>query len=198
MSLLHRNWLPEGYYEEDSMGSLNRIEDPREIEEARRRGDLYYHDGYCMGREAPSLETFSENSPSVETCNLFLDDIRDPGDVVSYLKDTDYLKLKWEVVRSYEEFTAFVEKKFAKTGSLPDLITFDHDLGNEHYSHTSGTIPYEEFREKTGYDCAKWLVDFCIDKNLPLPTYKVHSMNPVGAKNIISYFENFKKHVQTN
>lgn len=48
------------------------------------------------------------------------------------------------------------------------------------------------FSEKTGYDCAKWLVDYCIDNKLTLPKHVyVHSMNPVGKKNIQMLFTNF-------
>jgi hypothetical protein len=50
-----------------------------------------------------------------------------------------------------------------------------------------------DFEEKTGYDCAKWLVDYCIDNQANLPDYLVHSANPIGKKNIESYLENFKK-----
>jgi hypothetical protein len=49
------------------------------------------------------------------------------------------------------------------------------------------------FSEKTGYDCAKWLVNFCMDNNLKLPEYYVHSMNPVGRRNILGYLDNYVK-----
>lgn len=51
MSLLFRNWLEEGFYEEDSMGDLTQISDPNEIYEARKNGTLYYHDGYSISKE---------------------------------------------------------------------------------------------------------------------------------------------------
>jgi hypothetical protein len=41
--------------------------------------------------------------------------------------------------------------------------------------------------EKTGYDCAKWLVEYCVEHGLKFPEYVVHSMNPVGKENILSY-----------
>lgn len=43
----------------------------------------------------------------------------------------------------------------------------------------------------TGYDCCKWLVDYCIDRNLPHPRYTVHSMNPIGKENIEKLIENY-------
>ncbi len=49
------------------------------------------------------------------------------------------------------------------------------------------------FSEKTGYDCAKWLVNFCMDNNLELPEYYAHSMNTVGRRNILGYLDNYVK-----
>jgi len=48
--------------------------------------------------------------------------------------------------------------------------------------------------EKTGMDCAKWLVEYCLDSNLQLPEYTIQSANPVGKENITSLLENYKKH----
>lgn len=45
MGLLFRNWLDEGYYEEDGMGDLTRIEDPDDILRAQKEGTLYENDG---------------------------------------------------------------------------------------------------------------------------------------------------------
>ena len=54
-----------------------------------------------------------------------------------------------------------------------------------------GGIKKLTIKEKTGYDCAKWLVEYCLDNDLSLPKYQVHSMNPVGKKNILDYLSNF-------
>jgi hypothetical protein len=126
--------------------------------------------------------------------NLFLDDIRHPYDAFVYTKDPDFSKLTWVVARSYNEFIKIIASNFKKDGSFPRLIAFDHDLSDEHYEHLTGTIPYDEMQEKTGMHCAKWLIDFCMDNQLPLPEYKVHSMNPAGAENIRSILSNYKKH----
>lgn len=55
-----------------------------------------------------------------------------------------------------------------------------------------------ELKEKTGMDCAKWLVDFCIDNELILPDWYGHSMNPVGRENIDVYLRNYRKHEKNN
>jgi hypothetical protein len=127
--------------------------------------------------------------------NLFLDDIRHPYDCISYMKDPGiYAKWEWVIVRNYDEFVSIITEK-----GMPDIISFDHDLADEHYSKEmyEGTEEYnkkyEEFKEKTGLDCAKWLCDYCMDYRETLPEFVVHSMNPAGGKNISSYLESFKK-----
>jgi len=45
MGLLFRNWLEEGFYEEDGLGDMSKIEDISEILEAHKKGKLYRHDG---------------------------------------------------------------------------------------------------------------------------------------------------------
>jgi hypothetical protein len=86
---------------------------------------------------------------------------------------------------------------------LPVEIAFDHDLGHEHYQayHAAakpghGVIDYSSFKEKTGLDCAKWLIEHCNEKNLPFPKYYVHSMNPIGKQNIINAVNSFKRYLQ--
>ena len=49
--------------------------------------------------------------------------------------------------------------------------------------------------ENTGLDCAKWLVEYCLDNNTKLPDYIVHSANPAGKENIEKYLFNAKKHL---
>ncbi len=121
--------------------------------------------------------------------NIFLDDYRSP----MCLKDTR----SWETVRSYKEFVKLITEK-----GIPAFISFDHDLSAEHYplsEKNSGIsnpfkIPYDSYKEKTGYHCAKWLVDYCLENSIPLPKYQVHSMNPIGKVNIIALLENFKSY----
>jgi len=113
--------------------------------------------------------------------NLFLDDLRTPLGVSLYSSNPIYKYEKWVIVRNYIDFINIIMEK-----GLPNLISFDHDL-SDFYNIDGEKI------EKTGYDCAKWLVNYCIDNNLDLPDYLVHSWNNVGSKNIVSYIENYKK-----
>ena len=125
--------------------------------------------------------------------NLFLDDIRQPMTCYNYMpasiKDVYSLE-KWVIVRDYDDFVKVITEK-----GLPDLISFDHDLADIHYNPETWTESFV-YKEKTGKDCAQWLVDYCLDNELPLPQYIVHSMNPVGKKNILSLLNNFKAHIK--
>ncbi len=111
--------------------------------------------------------------------NLFLDDVRDPKSLGT--------TLAWVVVRDYDQFVATIEQM-----GLPSIVSFDHDLAEEHYrpsmyesdGHYSKYYHDGTFKEKTGYHCALWLIEYCKKHNLPLPHWNIHSMNPVGRTNI--------------
>ena len=119
--------------------------------------------------------------------NLFLDDMRVPSDVFIYTREQIYLS-DWYIVRNYDEFVEYI-----KNNDIPHLISFDHDLGKEHYEHQTN-INYDDFKEKSGYDCAKWLINYCIDNNLELPQdILIHSMNIIGGDNIQSLFTTYNK-----
>ena len=135
---------------------------------------------------------------------LFLDDIRIPKDAIGLVPSNLnqlYFENDWVVVRNFLEFCNYIQKF-----GLPDFISFDHDLADVHYndlfSDKSLSIPnsdivlkYDEYSEKTGYECAKWLVDWCFDGSQKIPKFVVHSANPVGKKNIESYLNNADKHL---
>jgi hypothetical protein len=112
---------------------------------------------------------------------LFLDDIRHPYDVYEYTHQIIFLQEKWEVVRNYNEFVEWITKN-----GLPDFISFDHDLADIHHTQNA-----EIHNEKTGHECAKWLVDYCLDNNLECPKFYCHSMNPVGRNKINSLLSQF-------
>ena len=88
-----------------------------------------------------------------------------------YLDDLRPTPEGFDRVYSYEEFVDYLEKE-----GLPDFISFDHDLGED----------------LSGYDCAKYLVEYCLAHQRPLPDYQVHSQNPVGKENIERLLENFR------
>lgn len=123
---------------------------------------------------------------------LFLDDVRMPQDVGNYMNPVAlrplYRKSQISIVRNYKEFCNYLENN-----PLPDIVSFDHDLADIHYE-----IPFLEWNdnsseqlgvEETGYDCANFLINFCIKKDLPIPVVYCHSMNPVGKQNILNLFK---------
>jgi len=121
---------------------------------------------------------------------LFLDDERNPKNVI-WVQDVCY-NGSWRIVRNYNEFVAAIEMY-----KLPSFISFDHDLADVHYSsmlkECDGEKNVDYGPEKTGFDCAKWLIEYCMDNNTEVPEYAVHSMNPIGAKRIRDYIEGYKK-----
>ncbi len=118
--------------------------------------------------------------------NLFLDDFRDPEDCFEYMRHIPYIMEDWVIVRNYNEFVKTIQEK-----GIPTIISFDHDLADAHYGIQ---LPYDEYTEKTGYHCAKWLIYYCIDNKKELPaTILIHSMNPAGSLNIKSLFQSYLK-----
>ena len=87
-----------------------------------------------------------------------------------YLDDLRVTPEDFDRVYNYADFVEYITQN-----GLPDFISFDHDLGED----------------ESGYDCAKYLVEYCIEHNLPLPKFSVHSQNPVGKENIERLLNNF-------
>lgn len=125
-----------------------------------------------------------------KTYNIFLDDYRRPEDAYGHTRNMEYLEERWVVVTNYVDFVNLISENYVE-GRLPGIISFDHDLADAHYLKQSD-IDYDTFKERTGYHCAKWLIDFCIDVDVKLPKWRVHSMNPAGRANIESLLKNFK------
>ena len=122
--------------------------------------------------------------------NIFLDDVRHPNNVtwVDLPENQHY-----SVVRNYNQFVDVITLR-----GLPKFVTYDHDLADSHYGDGlhGDDINYNKYNEKTGYDCAKWLVNECMKKGVKHPPYQVHSMNPVGKQNIISYVESYNRSIK--
>jgi hypothetical protein len=115
---------------------------------------------------------------------LYLDDIRSPNND------------DWHVVRNYDEFVAHI-----RLNGLDkyEVISLDHDLGDtaqhEYYNNVSPNyqLDYNNILEKTGLDCAKWLVAESMNSKIPLPQIYTHSANPIGSANIMGYINNYLK-----
>jgi hypothetical protein len=113
---------------------------------------------------------------------LYLDDVRIPTEG------------EWEVVRNYDEFVAHIKMNGLENY---EVISLDHDLGEgamvEYYTNVKPNyeLDYNRIPEKTGMDCARYLVAEAMDKKIPLPTIYIHSANPIGASNMIGYINNY-------
>ena len=113
---------------------------------------------------------------------LWLDDIRDPFVIkewiytIRYLKE-EYLGIEDEPCEVQWVKTQIEFEKYIKENGLPDLISFDNDLG---------------IGNGEGYDCAKWLVEYCMDNNVQLSNWFIHSANPVAKENIKNLLINFE------
>lgn len=105
---------------------------------------------------------------------LWLDDMRDPHTndwlVFSPIPKMDIIEVIW--VKSFNDFCLWIHYN-----GLPDGICFDNSLGEE----------------KTGYDCAKWLVNYCLDNNKELPLWNCQSSEPHSRELIDTLLNNFKK-----
>ena len=119
---------------------------------------------------------------------LFLDDVRNPIDVSYYYIPTKDRKIfmndnKWITARNYDEFVSIIKER-----GIPEIVSFDHDLADEHYALVEGEN--EEFKEKTGLDCAKFFLEE-YNKNKPdFDVYVlVHSQNPIGKERIQNLFK---------
>lgn len=120
----------------------------------------------------------------MEKLRVYLDDVRTP------------IEEDWIVCRDYNDFV----NKVSEIG-LENIymISLDHDLGEtairEYFKNvkTNYILDYANIHEKTGYDCAKWLVDESMEKEVDLPLIMVHSANPIGSSNIMGYINNYLK-----
>jgi hypothetical protein len=137
-------------------------------------------------------------------CRIYLDDFRIPLNV----EDDPLSKYgDWILVKNYDEFTAVVESKGLENIGV---ISLDHDLDEsamqEYFNNVSPhyTLDYSNINEKTGMDCAKWLVEkyyesYVTSQNrgekrlsgITFPQVYVHSANPIGSGNIMGYINNF-------
>ena len=99
---------------------------------------------------------------------LWLDDVRDPFDPkLDWVKKVTHLEGSVQITwaKNVTEFKKCVEDE------MPNIICFDHDLGEE----------------ESGMDAAKWLVDYCLNNDIEIPVVYSQSSNPVGRENILSY-----------
>jgi hypothetical protein len=107
--------------------------------------------------------------------NIYLDDKRMP--IMSFKDFT----IDFTIVRNFDDFCKMVDENLDKI----EFVSFDHDLAD-----------YKDGVERTGMDCANYLMDACYDNDTKLPDWFVHSDNTSGRENIIRKMVNYMKVVQ--
>jgi len=113
---------------------------------------------------------------------LYLDDVRIPTEG------------EWQVVKNYDEFVAHIRLNGLENY---ETISLDHDLGEgamqEYYTNVKPNyeLDYKRIEEKTGMDCARFLVAEAMNAKIPLPNVYVHSANPIGSANMMGYINNY-------
>ena len=131
--------------------------------------------------------------------NLFLDSIKLPVDAYDTMilrvgdKASRYQNLEWDIVRTYNQFV-----KWINDNGMPELVSFGHDLTEEHYEivcacGSSEDFP-EEFEDETGHDCVLYLIEYAKDHPAEkFPEVMVHSMNPYGSERIHDTINRYNK-----
>ena len=102
---------------------------------------------------------------------LWLDDERDPA----VEKWHAWFPIQESTVVWVKSYSAFVD--WITEYGLPAAICFDHDLGDE----------------KSGFDAAKWLTEYCLTQKGVLPAWSIQSANPIGKGNIVSLLNSFER-----
>ena len=110
---------------------------------------------------------------------IWLDDMRDPSTryentIYTYSEYFTCSGMGCPIIKWIKDYDSFV-KEIEENG-LPFEIAFDHDLGEG----------------KSGFDCAKWLVEYCMDHNVEPPICVSQSSNPIGKDNILNLIANFR------
>lgn len=113
---------------------------------------------------------------------IYLDDVRTP------------IESDWIVVRNYDDFVAKVNEIGLEN---IETISLDHDLDPSAMIEWSKntfatyTINYDNIKEKTGFDCAKWLIKRWEEGN-PVVKVVIHSANAIGSANMMGVINHYK------
>lgn len=133
------------------------------------------------------LVGYSSNMSDGKKIFLWLDDVRNPMDSrwKEYVNFEGIDQVVW--VKNYREFTEYISKN-----GIPYSVSFDHDLEPSQY------IVYSSNKDikasgKNGLDCAKWMIEYCIEYSIEIPIYSCHSFGKEKKKSILNYLDNASK-----
>ena len=113
---------------------------------------------------------------------IYLDDVRTP------------LDWDWFVVRNYDEFVSKINEVGLEN---IELISLDHDLDDSAMiewsknTYENYKIDYNNIKEKTGLDCAKWLIEQW-KEGKPVVDVVIHSANAIGSANMMGIINHYR------
>lgn len=108
---------------------------------------------------------------------LFLDDSRRPSTIFGDLIGHEQVHV--DHAETYDEFVDLVKKNVEEY----DLVSFDHDLGEE----GDGA--------RTGHNAAYFMLEHCMNKGKDVPKFSVHSSNSVGGDRIVQMLGKYAENV---
>jgi len=147
----------------EKISALNKLKDKNQFRLKFKSIEIYCPD--CL------------NIKSTKRNKLFLDDVRTIEMVYGKSQESEF-----DIVRTYIEFTQYIEKN-----GMPTYISFDNDLGLE----DNGKIAPD------GFAAAKWLV-YKSGLNIKDLKFNVHSANPVASEQIRGLLNNYIKHLKSD
>lgn len=178
--------------------------DPKQVEE---------HIKDCLSHiklQHPSVQLmvtmveWQRTAPHSELWIYGVDDIRDCfalGQRIVQLQDFELAKFVLQqrniwTKKNAHEAKHWLSRNYDRFEFWPNIVLLDHDLIPEHYEHTTGSIPYDKWTDEkdwTGYQYLKWIAEFTLEKGLALPRIVPVTQNPIGAKNIRTFEQQFNE-----
>ena len=113
---------------------------------------------------------------------IYLDDVRTP------------LDWDWIIVRNYDQFVSKINEVGLEN---IELISLDHDLDRtamvewSKNTYENYQIDYNNIKEKTGLDCAKWLIEQW-KEGKPVVDVVIHSANAIGSANMMGLINHYR------
>lgn len=113
---------------------------------------------------------------------IYLDDVRTP------------LDWDWIIVRNYDQFVSKINEVGLEN---IELISLDHDLDRtamvewSKNTYENYQINYNNIKEKTGLDCAKWLIEQW-KEGKPVVDVVIHSANAIGSANMMGLINHYR------
>ena len=121
---------------------------------------------------------------------LWLDDKRLVDEEVKM--PSVYDSLTRVTATNYDEFAGVILEN-----GLPKVVSFDFDLHSRHYqigamNNFMSLAGYDKCDIKTGLDCVRFLIKYCLENKLKIPVCYFHSQNPAGRQAMFDLITKYK------